>query len=390
MTYMTTRQRRPGAALVLSLLTALAAGAIGTAPVHAAPAGPPAPSDSYLAGYATAVLERELGVRGARLEVLRGVISLRPEDLAGADRDRVIAALSALPGVVAVQVADAPPPAPGESAPAPAPETTAQAEAPAAPPAALATGFLKAGTLFDPLIADPRWPHFGASYQRYLGGSELQNVGAVSLGESFSLYRGNVPLGGQWEVGLQAGVFSIFDLDGESSDLVNADYFVALTGSYRLGDWQALARFFHQSSHLGDEFLLANRVERLNLSYEGVGLLLSRYLLADAVRLYGGGSALVRREPESLEPWGVQYGVELYSPWRLAPGIRPVAGVDLQNRQQNDWATDLSVRAGLQFEGVQVLGRKLQIMIEYFNGYSPNGQFYRNRINYIGIGAHLY
>jgi hypothetical protein len=384
----TARPLRAGVTLALCLLAALAAGAAAGRAHAAAPAGPPAPSDSYLAGYATAVLERELGVRGARLEVIHGVISLRAADLTGVDRERAVSALSALPGVVAVRVVEEPSPPAGPAPPAP--ESTAQAEPAAAPPEALATGFLKAGRLFDPLIADPRWPHFGASYQRYLGDSELRNVGAVSLGESFSLYRGNVPLGGQWEVGLQAGVFSIFDLDGQSSDLVNADYFVALTGSYRLGDWQALARFFHQSSHLGDEFLLQNRVERVNLSYEGLGLLLSRSVLDEAVRLYGGGSVLVRRDPASLDPWAVQYGVELYSPWRLARGIRPVAAVDLQNRQQNDWATDVSVRAGLQFEGVQVLGRKLQIVVEYFDGHSPNGQFYVDRINYIGIGAHLY
>jgi hypothetical protein len=384
----TPRPHRPGITLALCLLAALATGATAAGRAHAAPAEAPAPSDSYIAGYATAVLERELGLRGARLEVLHGVISLRAADLTGVDRERAVSALSALPGVVAVRLIDGTSAPPGS--PPPAPESTAQAEPAAAPPEALATGFLKAGRLFDPLIADPRWPHFGASYQRYLGDSELRNVGAVSLGESFSLYRGDVPLGGQWEVGLQAGVFSIFDLDGESSDLVNADYFVALTGSYRLGDWQALARFFHQSSHLGDEFLLQNRVERVNLSYEGVGLLLSRYLLDDAVRLYGGGSVLVRRDPSSLDPWAVQYGVELYSPWRLARGIRPVAAVDLQNRQQNNWSTDVSVRAGLQFEGVQVLGRKLLIAVEYFDGHSPNGQFYVNRINYIGIGAHLY
>jgi hypothetical protein len=320
--------------------------------------------------------------------VSSGVVSVRAEDLKDLDRERVLAALSSVPGVVAVTVVEtaaAAPPAGPASPPA-------EAAPPATPPDSdkLPTGFLKAGRLFDPLIADPRWPHFGASYQRYTGDSQFENVGAVSFGESISVYRGDGPFGGQWEAGLQAAVFAIFDLDGESSDLVNADYYVALTGSYRHGGWQALARFFHQSSHLGDEFLLSNRVERVNLSYEGIGLLVSRYLLDDAVRLYGGGSVLVRSDPDDLKPGAIEYGLELYSPWHLMRGIRPVAAVDLQNRQQNSWALDLSARAGLEFGGVQVLGRKLLIALEYFNGHSPNGQFYRDRINYFGIGAHLY
>lgn len=353
----------------------------------APPAGAaaPGPGDAFLEGYAAAVLQRELGLTGAVVTVASGVVSIRAEDLEGVDRQRVLGALSSVSGVVAVRVIESPGPAPSTDAAAP----PAEAEG-ARPEGTLATGFLKAGRLFDPLIADPRWPHFGASFHHYTGDSQFRNVGAASFGESFSLYRGDGPLGGQWEVGLQAAVFAIFDLDGESSDLINADYYVALAGSYRHGDWQALARFFHQSSHLGDEFVLSNRVNRVNVSYEGIGLIVSRWFADEAVRLYAGGSYLVRRDPEDLEPGAVQYGLELYSPWSLTRGIRPVAAVDLQNRQQNGWAVDVSARAGLEFEGVQVLGRKLQLMVEYFNGHSPNGQFYRERVNYIGLGAHLY
>jgi hypothetical protein len=37
---------------------------------------------------------------------------------------------------------------------------------------------------------------------------------------------------------------------------------------------------------------------------------------------------------------------------------------------------DVSVRAGIQFESVRVLERNLQLLVEYFNGNSPDGQFY--------------
>jgi Protein of unknown function (DUF1207) len=364
-------------------LLGLAAGG-PSGPRHALASETPSPGDRYLEGYAAAVLEREFGKAGATVRASDGVIFVRAEDLAGMDRERALAALSSIRGVVAVQVVDTP-----ESTMVP-PAVEPPAEAELTRPARLATGFLKAGRLFDPLIADPRWPHFGASYQRYLDGTGFRDVAAVSLGESFSLYRGDVPFGGQWEFGLQAGVFSIFDLDSDSFDLINADYFAALTGSYRLGDWQFLTRFFHQSSHLGDEFLLNNRVERINLSYEGLGALGSRYFFDDALRLYAGGSVLVRRDPSDLKPGAIEYGLEFYSPWRLAPAIRPVAAIDLQNRQQNNWQLDISARAGLQFESVQVLGRKLLLMLEYFGGHSPNGQFYRDRIDYIGVGLHVY
>jgi hypothetical protein len=44
--------------------------------------------------------------------------------------------------------------------------------------------------------------------------------------------------------------------------------------------------FIHQSSHLGDEFVLRTRLERVNLSYEGVDLKLS-YDLSYGFRICG-------------------------------------------------------------------------------------------------------
>ena len=128
--------------------------------------------------------------------------------------------------------------------------------------------------LFDPLIADPRQPHFSALYSWYLGDPELGHVGSANFGETFALFGGDL-LGGRWEFGFLGGVFSIFDLDAPSYDLINTDFWAGPTLSARSDGLSAQLRLYHQSSHLGDEFLLRNSVERENLSYEGVDLLLS-------------------------------------------------------------------------------------------------------------------
>jgi hypothetical protein len=92
-----------------------------------------------------------------------------------------------------------------------------------------------------------------------------------------------------------------------------------------------------------------------------------------------------------LKPWSTQAGLEMRSPRPFLAGtVRPVAGVDLQQREQNNWSADVSVRAGVQLEKLTIVDRKLQILLEYFNGHSPNGQFFREKIEYIGLGLHLY
>ena len=166
---------------------------------------------------------------------------------------------------------------------------------------------------------------------------------------------------------------------------------MAVVGGYRYGDFSALGRLFHQSSHVGDEFLIRNRVRnRVNLSYESVDLRLSHEFFDDAFRLYGGGGYLFDQEPASLKPWSVQWGAEFRSPWPGPESMwRPIAGVDVQSREENDWHVDVSVRAGVQFEGV-LASRNLQLLLEYFRGHSPNGQFYRQKLDYIGLGVHFH
>jgi hypothetical protein len=340
--------------------------------------------DTFLRGYAAAVLEREFRLKPPSLRVQYGVITLDAADLAGADRERVVEVLSSLPGVARVAVRDA--------------QTASPAEPPRADPTPtdqprirkqLDLGLLPGGQLFDPLIADPRWPHFAAAHHYYLNDRDFKNVGAVSFGETFAIYRDRLGFG-LWEFGIQAGVFAIFDLDADSKDLINADYFVGIPVSYRYRDLSVMARVFHQSSHLGDEFLLRNRLRgnRVNLSYEQVDAKVS-YDFHESVRAYIGAGYLFDQDPSSLDPWSTQVGLEFRSPWPKDSAWRPIAAVDIQHRQENDWHTDFSLRAGVQHEGV-LATRKVQLLLEYFRGHSPNGQFFERKIDYLGLGVHLH
>ena len=196
---------------------------------------------------------------------------------------------------------------------------------------------LPRSNLFEPLMADPRWPRFSAGYRYYTDDPDVDHAGAVSFGETFSLYRNSL-FGGRWEVGFQAAVFSVFDLNSDSMDLINADYWVGIPVSYRIGDFSVLGRVFHQSSHLGDEFLLRegiDRSRRINVSYEAAEALAS-YDIGEEFRVYGGFSYLFDQDPSDLKPWGTQAGLEYESSGTFANGqLRPVAAADVKFREES-------------------------------------------------------
>ncbi|HEX9155562.1 MAG TPA: DUF1207 domain-containing protein [Nitrospira sp.] len=338
--------------------------------------------DAYIAGYAAAVLRHEFDAPKASLQVEGGVVMVDAESLGTADRTKVMTALEGIPGVVRVEIREGQAHT-GVRKQAPAPQEPAESE----------SKFLPHGLLVAPFHADPRWPHFSMAYRQVTLG-QPSDTGSANFGETFALYRNAAPFDGQWEIALQAGVFSIFNMDAPSGsmDLVNADYTVGLLTSYRTGPFSGFLRIHHQSSHLGDEFILNSQtpINRINLSFEEVDLKLS-YELTSWLRIYGGGGILVDRDPGTLGRGTSQVGTELTSPWTFWGGkVRPVSYADFQANERSNWRVASSVMAGLQFENARIGDRRLQLLVEYFSGPSPNGQFYTQNTEWIGIGVHLY
>ena len=387
--YVGTRRHAVGVMVGLSLLLGEAA-SVGAVPID----------DAYMAGYAAAVLEREFRVTAPSLVVRDGVMTLPASELGGADQGAVTAALSRIRGVRRVIVLTAPASmtaTTGASAPAATGTTTTPAAA--APAPARSTGqayppvegtptfeVLPAGLLFRPLIADPRWPAFGTVGRHYLDDSKWESIAAVELGDMMPLVRGRIGETWQWEAGVHAGLWALFDMDSDSANLTNLDYIVGGFGSVRQGPWSGIARVFHRSTHLGDEEIIHHHTNRINFSYEGMDARIS-YEPWVWMRLYGGGGYILRVEPSNYAPWKVHSGLELRSRWTMPGRLRPIFGADFQFLEEHDWQAQISLRGGLELESLAVLGRKVQLLIEYFNGHSVDGQFYTREVEYLGVGV---
>lgn len=368
------------ARLVTQMSIVIAVAAVVGLSINVSIAAANRPDDRYLAGYAAAVLEMRFGVPYRDLRVENGQLLLDRAALQGHDAEGAIESLRAIEGleVELVESATGAPTVTASETPEPVSEVTVPTTA----------GWLPKAGLFEPLIADPRWPHFSGTVQFYQGDEELGTVGAPNFGAALPFY-GWRAMGVDWQIGLHAGVFSIFDLE-DSSDLVNSDFLGGVPLNARYGPLSAQLRVFHQSSHLGDEYLLRARdpVNRINLSYEAVDLRLSLKPF-DWLRVYAGGGAIVRSEPD-LDPWTAQGGIEITPGPLFHPLLYPVVALDVQSSEEADWTVDYSARAGVELRSEWLGSRRLQLLMEYFNGSSPNGQFFERDIEYFGPGVHFY
>jgi hypothetical protein len=258
---------------------------------------------------------------------------------------------------------------------------------------------LPQGDLFCPRVADPKELRTFASLLRGKAPGEADGiepllpfettVGAIGVGDAIGLARWGGPRAGDGlQISIAASIFAQFDMEAESFDLINADYLVAVPVTLRRGGFSARLRVYHQSSHLGDEFLLNVEPERVNVAFESVELILSQAF--GPLRVYAGGEHLFNRDPPDLEPRVAHGGVE----FRSAPGRSAtfVAALDAKATEQQDWQPAWSLRGGLEFGWARDPGhppRRLQLLGEFYDGPSPYGQFYREQVRFIGIGLHL-
>lgn len=327
------------------------------------------PGDDFLEGYVAAVLERELGWTPASFQVeVRNRIAtviVNVED--PVERERAERALAGIAGLEQIHVI----------------------VSSAAPRADNDPIVFPAGDLFRPLIADPKQPQFFVSFLRMTRPADAITAASVGYGENFGLWRWPGPRPGDgWQLSFAGGLFALFNLSAPSNDLVNADYNIGFSLTHGNGPLSTRYRLFHQSSHLGDEFLLSQpNIQRINFSIEVVDVMASYEW--ERWRFYGGAGYLIGRDPSDIKPGLAEAGIEYRSrrlQWELG---RFVAGFDLRGIEEQNWKAAKSVKAGLELGQADPGRRRVRVLAEYYDGFSPFGQFFSTDIHYVGVGVYF-
>src|SRR4029078_4690013 len=173
--------------------------------------------------------------------------------------------------------------------------------------------------IFCPLIADPKEAR---SFVSYLHGTfrslddpsgEGTSIASVGVGDTFGLFRIGGPDPGEGiQLDVMGSIFAQFDIGTPSNNLISAAYILGFPLTFRRAGFSFRAKLYHQSSHLGDEYLLrSDEIVRENLSFESIEFLVSQEI--SVLRLYVGAERIFRREPEELPDSLFHTGIELRS-----------------------------------------------------------------------------
>ena len=207
-------------------------------------------------------------------------------------------------------------------------------------------------------------------------------AGEVSISQAVPVFR----LAGHSNqdaliVGLEGAVFARFSLQVITRELANTDWVFAVPlVLHRDGGWLRL-RYYHTSSHLGDEYQRQFGPSSINFSRDGADF--TGYVRpSPRLALYGMTFWSVNSHPEESQLWEFRGGIELdpddSASWRA------FLMADIHVEEGTGWTPRWTLQTGLWMPRVQ--SRPLRLTLKLIHGPSPMGQFRRRTAGQISLG----
>ncbi len=268
--------------------------------------------------------------------------------------------------------------------PVPGPLAAQNAEAP--------RRLLPGRTWLPTLYAGPRDPLTKAELLLVTDNPSLMGDGVeaeLALGVTLPLYvvAGNT-VGNSLVVGVEGGVFARFGLQLTERELVNSDWVFAVPIVWRRDSHWLRLRYFHTSSHLGDEYGRRFEQSGVNFARDAVELLGFARLLP-LIGGYAGTRWAYIVHPEESGRWVARGGVQLGDP--DGPSLLlPFGSVDVELDEDNGWSPRWHAKFGAWLSDIG--GRRaIRLNVGFLTGPTPLGQFRGARTTQwtLGIEANL-
>jgi hypothetical protein len=255
-----------------------------------------------------------------------------------------------------------------------------------------------AGDLYPRYLADPRRPRniaaLSAAFRSDIPGSgDLRFLTAI--GDQHSIvrfYRRDTPLDG-WQFDVEARYFAQFDIENALDELGH-DERLGIIASRRLDARTAVrGMFFHTSSHMGDEYILRNRLteaERISSRKEEFAFGLS-HRLNQSLRTYGefGYAINLGKLNKPLRGQaGLEYESNLRSWSEGKASLGWYSGVNVTGWEENDWEVSATLQTGM-VARFPASGKYYRLAVELYDGRSQLDAFFLFRESYLTVGFWL-
>lgn len=254
--------------------------------------------------------------------------------------------------------------------------------------------FLPKGHLFAPILLDPLeaqtyvsvLPAFRTDNTNYPG-----TIVPFAFGLCKPFYRWTKFPGRASELSLDVASFTQFEVyyddakQTQKRQLINTDYKFSVIYNLLRNSHVWRFRFYHLSSHLGDDYLFRNSIQAYtpnSVNYEIVDATYSKNIAN--TRVYGGiGIGLRKTEERKLLSAHTGFYYRNLQSTRLT---RMVGGVDVKVWQQTNFRPGIKAAIGLE---VGKAANPVTFMLEAYSGFRPYSQYENQYVRWVGIGFYF-
>jgi hypothetical protein len=240
------------------------------------------------------------------------------------------------------------------------------------------------GLIYHSYWAGVHEPRLAIVGQHISGGDSFLDGTAGGRAGILRYGTGNAILPQGWQLDVEAAAMVRLTFDGVR-DFETADYRVGVPLTYGVDNWQFKLAVYHLSSHLGDEFAIANPgslADRINYVRDEV-VLGASYFPMPAWRLYSEVGYAFNSDG-GAEPWEVQFGTEVAEPGPTGPHGTPFFAINGHLREEVDFGGDLSTQVGWLWRGNS--GQVIRTGFHYYNGKSSQYQTFNQFEQQFGWG----
>jgi hypothetical protein len=230
------------------------------------------------------------------------------------------------------------------------------------------------------VLRDPRMRAVISNQENFRSGNSVE----TSIGGTIGLYRYQ-PAG--HDLKFQADIFGVVHTRLSPEDVTVADYRFGFPLTFQWNWWHGKIAYEHTSGHIGDRLIRATGQQVFSHNKDEIVLGLGRWF-DDSFRVYGHVAyAFLDLNPDRVPgPFRADIGFDWYA--RKATGFAgtPFLSANIEWREDQDFQSNFVVQTGWLWRNpYQRLGT-FRLFVEYHNGLSPYGQFYRTQENYLGGG----
>jgi hypothetical protein len=251
---------------------------------------------------------------------------------------------------------------------------------------------LPKGRLFSEITYDPTESQAYGSIVAFWENDEFSKNIYLPFGMGF--YKGFLRWNREkpFEIGFDFSAHTQFEWtfnNGRSErNILNSDFKVSIMLNRQLNDRHSYRlRFYHVSSHLGDDYIIRNQVTSYfpnPNNYEQLDFIWSTQF--KDVRYYGGIGLVVR--PETIRKrLSLQIGTQYDHSFSSNQLFGLTGGMDLKLLEEHDFHP--GVKAAFGFRIGRAENHPLRIVGEFYRGHLPYSAFESKRVQWLGAGLYF-